>query len=152
MGAFDKLKGAAEAAKTAAEEAMHSEGSSHQQATPQTTPQTTPQAVVPEQQPPVVAQPVAAQPVVAQNVNVQSAVLRCPQCGGTNVNVQLINDGMVTKKKSRSGLRKLGRATMVASTMGLWALTSKGSGKNKTQMSSHKEAVCQSCGNSWEIK
>ena len=37
-------------------------------------------------------------------------------------------------------------------TGGLWALTPKHDGKEKTKNKLKKFAICQSCGNSWKIK
>lgn len=91
--------------------------------------------------------------------------IKCPQCGGENINIQMIQDGGNIKGKSevreKSALTKVGnkagRATMIAMTGGLWALTPKKSDfveKNKTVASFQykKMCICQQCGNSWEIK
>lgn len=77
--------------------------------------------------------------------------MQCPKCGSESVSIQLVQDAMTTKKKSRSGLRALGRATMVVSTGGLWALTGHGQGKNRTKITSHKEALRQDCGYDWKV-
>lgn len=90
--------------------------------------------------------------------------MRCPCCGGNNINISIETIGenrrgkSETRKKSvvtRAG-NSMGRAGMIAMTGGLWALTPKKSkyktvGKGQTDYIQRKIAVCQQCGNSWQV-
>lgn len=76
----------------------------------------------------------------------------CPNCHGTNVQVSLEQAGFKNKKKKNSIVRGMARGTMILSTGGLWALTPKADGKEKSKAILKTFAVCQDCGNSWEIK
>ncbi len=91
--------------------------------------------------------------------------IKCPQCSGENINIQIIQGNGNIKGKSeileRSALNKAGnkagRTAMIAMTGGLWALTPKKSDfieKNESISSFQykKICICQQCGNSWEIK
>lgn len=89
----------------------------------------------------------------------------CPKCHSLNVGYEFVQDSAKTKGKSevrkkspvtRAG-NSLGRAGMIAMTGGLWALTPKRSKYKekkelKTDISSKQMAICQDCGNSWEVK
>lgn len=79
-------------------------------------------------------------------------VIRCPKCGGININFQIQEVSSKTKKKKTSLLHKAARATMVLSTAGLWALTPGPDGKERAKVKSGTFAVCQSCGKSWKVK
>ncbi|MDO4275909.1 MAG: hypothetical protein Q4D16_19755 [Eubacteriales bacterium] len=91
--------------------------------------------------------------------------ITCPKCKGRNVQVSL--EAVEEKSKGRDEVRKksivtraansAGRATMVMATAGLWALTPKKSKYSekktgKTKIINKKYAICQDCGNSWEVK
>ena len=93
-----------------------------------------------------------------------SAELRCPCCKSSNISVSMAYtekikgySGELRKKSpiTRAGNR-IGRATMIMATGGLWALTPKKSkyrtkGKVKSKTISHKDAICQNCGFSWKL-
>lgn len=90
--------------------------------------------------------------------------LRCPCCGGNNINISVEAVGEInkstseTRKKSaitRAG-NSMGRAGMIMATGGLWALTPKKSKyktieNGKTDYVQQKIAVCQICGHSWQV-
>ena len=96
-----------------------------------------------------------------QNTNMG---MRCPCCGGNNINITIDSIGETntgkseTRKKSivtRAG-NSMGRAGMIVATGGLWALTPKKSkyvtkGKGHTNYIQRKIAICQQCGNSWQL-
>lgn len=89
----------------------------------------------------------------------------CPKCYSLNIGYEFVQDSAKTKGKSevrkksvvtRAG-NSLGRAGMIAATAGLWALTPKKSKyketkKSKTDINNKQMAICQDCGNSWEVK
>ncbi|MFQ9516731.1 MAG: hypothetical protein ACLRZ9_13030 [Eubacterium sp.] len=90
----------------------------------------------------------------------------CPNCGGTNFTYQFIQTEQNQKSKgefkkkslvARTG-NKTGRAFANMATLGAYgAVTSKRSDyKNvnnaKTSIKNVKMAICQDCGNSWEVK
>ena len=90
--------------------------------------------------------------------------IKCPKCGSRNVSVSIHGVGSYThgrsEWRSKSPLTRAGnaagRAAMILSTGGLWALTPKRSKYSKKMNSkSHTDnrtfAVCQSCGNSWRV-
>lgn len=88
----------------------------------------------------------------------------CPKCNGFNIEITMQSTEMESKgnseirKKSavtRAG-NSMGRAAMIGMTGGLWALTPKKSKyketkKSNTKVVNKKFAICQDCGNSWEI-
>jgi hypothetical protein len=73
--------------------------------------------------------------------------MTCPNCGSTNVTVTMVQDSGRTRK--RGCLWGIGRAFLIICTCGLWLLI--GKSKSKTNFQHHKEAICQSCGNSWRV-
>lgn len=75
----------------------------------------------------------------------------CPNCGLDRCNVQILQDEIKTKTKKKGLLHGIGRATMIAGTGGLWAMTPKQKETSKSTMQTHKEVICQNCGHSWEI-
>lgn len=91
---------------------------------------------------------------------------QCPHCGGTNFTYQFIQTEQKQKSKgefkkkslvARTG-NKTGRAFANMATLGAYgAVTSKRSDyKNinnaTTSIKNVKMAICQDCGNSWEVK
>ena len=77
--------------------------------------------------------------------------LRCNNCGGTNVQVSMVNSAMDTRNRGRGCLWRLGRTLLIVFTFGLWLVVGKSKGKSKTKIKSTKTAVCQTCGNSWAV-
>lgn len=88
----------------------------------------------------------------------------CPCCGGNNINISIETVGETNHRKSETRKKSIvtragnsmGRAGMIAVTGGLWALTPKKSkykttGKGKTDYIQRKIAICQQCGNSWQV-
>ena len=88
----------------------------------------------------------------------------CPKCHGTHIKYDIQSVQTQTKGKSevrdKSALtkvgNKMGRAAMIGMTGGLWALTPKKSDKkevqkSKTKIINNKIAICQDCGNIWNI-
>lgn len=73
--------------------------------------------------------------------------MSCPRCRGTNVQVTMVTDSM--RNRNRGCLWTLGRWMLIICTCGLWLLIGRSAGKSNMQ--SHKEAICQSCGYSWKV-
>lgn len=89
----------------------------------------------------------------------------CPKCHGENIKIDVQSIETQTKGKTeirdKSALtkagNKMGRAAMIGMTGGLWALTPKKSDvkeiqKSKTKIIHKKIAICQDCGNVWDIR
>lgn len=91
---------------------------------------------------------------------------QCPNCGGTNFTYQFIQTEQKQKSKgefkkkslvARTG-NKTGRAFANMATLGAYgAVTSKRSeyknvNNSTTSIKNVKMAICQDCGNSWEVK
>jgi hypothetical protein len=88
----------------------------------------------------------------------------CPKCNSFNVNFDLqstsadsIGSSELRKKSlvTRTG-NTVGRGAMIIATGGLWTLTPKKSKykekkKEKTKIENKTFAVCQECGNSWDV-
>ena len=93
--------------------------------------------------------------VIQQNAIVNNQFgpsIVCPVCGAKNIEISLQQVSSKTAKKRNSIIRSAGRGGMILMTGGLWALTPKADGKEKTKVKNGKFAICQSCGHSWEIK
>lgn len=75
----------------------------------------------------------------------------CPNCGSDKVVIQMVQDGATTRTKGSGCLWRIGRACLILCTCGLWLLVGKRKGKSKTKVTSHKEAICQTCGHSWMV-
>lgn len=89
----------------------------------------------------------------------------CPKCHSINIGYEFVQDSAKTKGKSeirkKSAITRagndIGRKGMILATGGLWALTPKKSKykekkNSKTDISNKQVAICQDCGNSWEVK
>lgn len=113
---------------------------------------------------PIANQPVIREVVVQDSLNTQTAIC-CPRCGAKSVSVTL--DTIAVGAKTKGEIREksvvtntansVGRGAMIAATGGLWALTPKKSKYNeisttKIKNKTVKNAVCQDCGYSWEIR
>ena len=73
--------------------------------------------------------------------------MRCPKCGSENVNVQMINTKI---KTNHTGIiHAICRLTLICCTCGLWLLIP--SRKSNSKIKSQSMAVCQNCGNHWNI-
>lgn len=81
--------------------------------------------------------------------------LKCPKCKGTNINIQMVNDKMVTKRNSVGLFGHAHNAIRGAASIATLGLAGKvipkAEGKNKTTVSMKKVAVCQNCGHSWKV-
>ena len=77
--------------------------------------------------------------------------MNCPKCGSNNVNVQMVNEGAKTKHNGRGCLWECGRLLLILCTAGLWLLVGRSKGKSKTKIINKKMAICQACGNTWEL-
>ncbi len=76
----------------------------------------------------------------------------CPKCKGENCTVQMVEVGKKTKNSGTTGIRKIGRAAMQVSTMGMYGLVVKPKqGSEKTKTKNEKRAFCQECGHDWKI-
>lgn len=75
----------------------------------------------------------------------------CPKCGSQNVNVQIVQMGAKSSTKGKGCLFGLMRLLLIICTCGLWLLLGKKKSKTKTTFKNEKVAVCQSCGNQWNI-
>lgn len=81
--------------------------------------------------------------------------LECPSCGGDNIQVQIVADGVKTTKKGvglGGHVNNAARGMTAVATLGMSNLVwKKSKGTNKSKMQNSKVAVCQNCGDSWEI-
>lgn len=82
--------------------------------------------------------------------------MKCPKCASENVSVQFMEAGAKTKK-STVGLGghayNAARGVAAISTLGLSNIfLPKATGKSKTKIQNDKVAICQDCGNSWNVK
>ncbi len=81
--------------------------------------------------------------------------LKCLKCKASNINVQMVNSEMSTKRNS-VGLfghaHNAVRGVASVATLGLAGkVISKAEGKNKTKVKMQKVAICQNCGHSWKL-
>lgn len=81
--------------------------------------------------------------------------LSCPTCGGSDVQVQLVEQGQMTTKKGvgfGGHVNNAARATTAVMTLGMSNLVwKKSKGTNKTNTVTATMGICQSCGNTWVI-
>lgn len=81
--------------------------------------------------------------------------MECPSCGSTNVNVQIVTDKVQTTKKGLGlggHLNNTARGVTAFMTAGMSnAVWKKSEGTNKSVVKNKKVAVCQDCGESWEV-
>lgn len=78
--------------------------------------------------------------------------ITCPKCGSDNISIQFEETGSKTTKKKNSIVRSAARGGAIMATGGLWALTPKHDGKEKTKNKLKKFAICQNCGKSWKVR
>lgn len=77
--------------------------------------------------------------------------MKCPKCGSENVNIQMIQEGATSKTRNKGCLYSLGRGLLILCTLGLWCIFGKKKSKTKTTFKNKKVAVCQNCGNEWDV-
>lgn len=75
----------------------------------------------------------------------------CPKCGSENVAIQTQQVSAKTKGRGTGCLWTLGRWSLIMCTCGLWLLVGKRKGTGKTKFKSKTIALCQNCGNSWDV-
>lgn len=82
--------------------------------------------------------------------------MQCPDCGSTDVTIQMVEKGQMTSKKGLGfggHMNNAARATTALFTLGASNLVwKKSEGTNKTKTVQEKVAICQNCGNSWVVK
>lgn len=76
----------------------------------------------------------------------------CPNCSGSDINIQMVQTSAKTRKRNMGCLWELGRLILICCTCGLWLLIGKRSGTSNTKIKNDKIAICQKCGNSWKVK
>ena len=111
-------------------------------------------APVGTQQPQPAQQPVQQQ--LQQQVQPQSqGHLVCPWCGGTHIQVQIVERGQMTTKKGvgfGGHVNNAARGMTAVATLGVSNLFwKKSKGTNKTKTINSTMAICQSCGGAWEL-
>lgn len=78
---------------------------------------------------------------------------KCPACGSEDILMTNAVESEKTKKQKRSLGQKIGRSTMNLCTLGMYgAVVPKGDGKEKTKVKTKVVAICQKCGESWDVK
>lgn len=75
----------------------------------------------------------------------------CPNCGSTNVNVQVLQVSAKTRKKRQGCLYGLGRLCLIICTCGLWLIFGKKNGTEKTTFNNETIGICQNCGKQFKI-
>lgn len=83
-------------------------------------------------------------------------LMKCPECGSENVNIQMVMESTKTANKGTGllgNLNNFARAVTAAGTLGVSNLVwKKSKGTEKEKIKSKKVCLCQNCGNSWEIE
>lgn len=77
--------------------------------------------------------------------------MQCPNCGSENVNIQMVQVGAKSKTKKKGCLFTIGRWLLIIFTFGLWLVFGKKKAKTKTTFQNKKVALCQNCGNEWDL-
>lgn len=75
----------------------------------------------------------------------------CPKCGNQNVVVTTEQLSAKTKNKGMGCLWGMFRLFLIVCTCGLWLLIPRRKGTGKTSFKNHTVAICQNCGNKWEV-
>ena len=82
--------------------------------------------------------------------------MKCPKCGGTNCNVQMIQTAGKTKKHGNGiggHVNNAARGMTALCTLGMSNLVwKKSKGNEKSSFKNETVAVCQECGNTWTVK
>lgn len=76
----------------------------------------------------------------------------CPRCKSENVTVTMEQTGSKTSMKGNGCLWGLGRTMLIICTCGLWLLVGRHKGTGKTKMNNRTVALCQNCGNKWNVR
>ena len=75
----------------------------------------------------------------------------CPKCSSENVQVTIQQVSAKTKNRGMGCLWGIGRAMLICCTCGLWLLVGRRKGTSKTKFKSKTVAICQNCGNTWNV-
>ncbi len=75
----------------------------------------------------------------------------CPKCGSENVTVTTEQVSGKTSAKGNGCLWGIGRACLIFCTCGLWLFVGKHRGTGKTKFKNTTVAICQNCGNKWNV-
>lgn len=75
----------------------------------------------------------------------------CPKCGSENVSIQLVQVSAKSRTKGKGCLYTIGRWFLIICTGGLWLLFGKKKTKTTTKFINRKVAICQGCGNQWDM-
>lgn len=108
----------------------------------------------------------AAQIDKQNNSNTPSQPLCCNRCGNTNIQVSMMQYGQQGISQTTHQKRSLadrtaynaGRGAMNMMTLGVWGAVTPKRGKYKEtthtqqRIINQKVAICQTCGNSWNIR
>ena len=78
--------------------------------------------------------------------------MKCIKCGSENVLIQTEQCNAKTKTRKTGCLWSIGRACLIVCTLGLWLIIGKRKATSNTHFVNCTVAVCQNCGNKWEIK
>lgn len=82
--------------------------------------------------------------------------MECPNCGSSNVSVQLVEQGQLTTKKGvgfGGHMNNMARTAAAFGTLGVSNLFwKKNKGTNKTSTKNATMGICQDCGTTWEVK
>ena len=75
----------------------------------------------------------------------------CPKCSSENVQVTVQQISSKSKHKGNGCLWGMLRSIMVICTCGLWLLFGARKGSTKTKCKNKTVAICQNCGNTWNV-
>lgn len=75
----------------------------------------------------------------------------CPKCGTDKVIISTEQVSAKTNRRGKGCLWSVGRLLLICCTGGLWLLVGKHKGKASTKFKHKTVAICQSCGNKWDI-
>jgi hypothetical protein len=77
--------------------------------------------------------------------------MRCNKCGSGNISIQLVQMGAKSSTKGKGCLFGIVRLILIFCTCGLWLLFGRKAAKTKTKFINKKIAICQNCGNQWDV-
>jgi hypothetical protein len=77
--------------------------------------------------------------------------MTCPKCKSENVLVTTEQTEAKVKQNNMGCLWGLGRLILILCTCGLWLLVGKRRGKEKIKYKNNTVAICQNCGNKWNV-
>jgi DNA-directed RNA polymerase subunit M/transcription elongation factor TFIIS len=84
-------------------------------------------------------------------INREGIIMFCPKCGSDKVNIQIVQTGAKSSTKGKGCLFSIGRLLLIICTCGLWLVFGKKKAKTKTTFQNQKMAICQNCGNQWNV-